>query len=187
MPITGNVRLAAVVYGPGFKIDDFLGRVANRLAAEGVKMAGLLQDNAAAEAGVCAAMTLTDLASGKRVRISQELGSQAEGCRLDPQGLAEAGVLVDRPLGREIELLLLNRFGTAEAEGGGLRSAFVRAMEAGVPLLTAVRPPYMEAWLKFHGGFASDLPTNLDAVVAWCGAAVGDLRAARQAELSAAD
>jgi Protein of unknown function (DUF2478) len=187
MTTTGSVRLAGVVYSPGFKIDDFLGRVAGVLAAEGVKMAGLLQENAGAEAGVCAAMTLTDLATGRRFRISQELGSQAEGCRLDPQGLAEAGVLLDRPLGRAVELLLLNRLGTAEAEGGGLRSVFVRAMEAGVPLLTAVRPPYLEAWLKFHGGLACDLPTELDTVLAWCRNAVGELRAARQAELSAAD
>ena len=89
-------------------------------------------------------MTLVDLGSQRRVRISQDLGTQAEGCRLDAQGLAEIGALLDRPLGRDVELLMLNRFGTAE--GGGLRSAFVRAMEAGVPVLTAVRPPYIEAW-----------------------------------------
>jgi hypothetical protein len=149
-------------------------------------MAGVLQENASADAGVCAAMTLIDLASRKSFRISQALGSQAEGCRLDPQGLAEVGVLLDRPLDRDVELLLLNHFGTAEAEGGGLRSAFVRAMEAGIPVLTAVRPPYAEAWLKFHGGLAVDLPTDINRVLAWCRTAVGDLRAARQAELSTA-
>jgi hypothetical protein len=80
---------------------------------------------------------------------------------------------------------MLNRFGKAEAEGGGLRSAFVRAMEAGVPVLTAVRPPYFEAWSKFHGRLAVDLPTDLDAVLAWCRASVQELRAARRSELSA--
>ena len=58
--------------------------------------------------------------------------------------------------------MMLNRFGKAEAEGGGLRSAFVRAMEAGIPVLTAVRPPYIEAWSKFHGRLAVDLPADLD-------------------------
>ena len=183
MAITGTVRLAAVVYDAGFKIDDFLTRVADRLGADRVIMAGVLQENAGD--GFCSAMTLVDLASRRRFRISQDLGSQAEGCRLDAHGLAEIGALLDRPLGHDVELLMLNRFGKAEAEGGGLRSAFVRAMEADVPVLTAVRPPYIEAWSKFHGRLAVDLPTDLDAVLAWCRASVQELRAARQTEMSA--
>jgi len=184
MTITGSARLAAIVYDAGFKIDDLLSRIAERLRADHIKMAGVLQENTGDADGVCAAMTLVDLSSRGRFRISQELGSQAEGCRLDAQGLAEIGALLDRPLGRDVELLMLNRFGTAEAEGGGLRSAFVRAMEAGVPVLTAVRPPYIEAWSKFHGGLAFNLPSDLDAVLAWCQASVRELRTARRSELS---
>lgn len=185
MTITGTVRLAAIVYDAGFRIDDLLARTAGRLRADHINMAGVLQENAGDAAGVCSAMTLVDLTSLGRFRISQDLGSQAEGCRLDPHGLTEIGVLLDRPLGRDVELLMLNRFGKAEAEGGGLRSAFVRAMEAGVPVLTAVRPPYIEAWSKFHGRLAVDLPTDLDAVLAWCRTSVQELRAARQSEMSA--
>ena len=187
MTITGTVRLAAVVYDAGFKIDDFLTRVANRLRADRISMAGVLQENARDAAGVCSAMTLVDLTSRGRFRISQDLGSQAEGCRLDAQGLAEIGALLDRPLDRDIELLVLNRFGKAEAEGGGLRSAFVRAMEAGIPLLTVVRSPYTEAWSEFHGGLAINLTPDLDQVIAWCRDAVREvreLRATRRTELS---
>lgn len=184
MTISGTVRLAAVVYDAGFKIDDFLTRVADRLGADRINMAGVLQENAGDEAGVCSAMTLVDLTSRGRFRISQDLGSQAEGCRLDAHGLAEIGALLDRPLGHDVDLLMLNRFGKAEAEGGGLRSAFVRAMEAGVPVLTAVRPPYIEAWSRFHGRLAVDLPSDFDAVLAWCRASVRELRAARRDELS---
>jgi Protein of unknown function (DUF2478) len=183
MTITGTVQLAAIVYDVGFRIDDLLTRIADRLRADRINLAGVLQENAGD--GVCSAMTLVDLASRGRFGISQDLGSQAEGCRLDARGLAEIGALLDRPLGRDVELLMLNRFGNAEAEGGGLRSAFVRAMEAGVPVLTAVRPPYIEAWSKFHGRLAVDLPTDLDAVLAWCRASVQELRAARQSEMSA--
>ena len=78
-------------------------------------------------------MTLVDLTSRSRFRISQDLGSQAEGCRLDARGIAEIGPLLERTLNQDVELIVLNRFGKAEAEGGGLRSAFVRAMEAGIP------------------------------------------------------
>jgi len=185
MTISGTVRLAAVVYESGFKIDGLLTRVADRLLADHVNMAGVLQENTGDTAGVCSAMTLVDLTSRGRFQISQELGSQAEGCRLDAQGLAEIGAVLDRPLGPDVELLMLNRFGKAEAEGGGLRSAFVRAMDAGIPVLTAVRSPYIEAWTDFHGRLAVDLPTELDAVLAWCRASVQELRAARRSALSA--
>jgi len=46
----GTVRLAAVVYDAGFKIDDFLTRAADRLRADRVNMAGVLQENAATTA-----------------------------------------------------------------------------------------------------------------------------------------
>jgi hypothetical protein len=186
--MTGRVRLAGILYDAGFKIDDFLARVAERLRADGINLAGVVQENAADTSGVCAAMILVDLSSRERFRISQDLGRQAEGCRLDAQGLAKIGALLDRPLGKDVELMLLNRFGVAEAEsGGGLRSAFVRAMEAGVPVLTAVRPPYVEAWMKFHGRLAVDLPTDFDTVLAWCRNAVRERRAERRGALSPAD
>ncbi len=79
MTIMGTVRLAAVVYDAGFGIDDFLTRVADRLHADRINLAGVLRKNARDDAGVCSAMTLIDLTSGGRYRISQDLGSQAEG------------------------------------------------------------------------------------------------------------
>ena len=91
MTTTGTVWLAAVVYDAGFKIDDFLGRIAGRLRADRTNLAGVLQENARDDTGVCSAMTLVDLGSQRRFRISQDLDTQAEGRRLDAQGLAEIG------------------------------------------------------------------------------------------------
>jgi nucleoside-triphosphatase THEP1 len=184
MTINGAMRLAAVIYRSGFRIDDFLARIADLLRADQVKLAGVLQENASDAAGVCSAMTLIDLTSRSRVRISQELGSQAEGCRLDARGIAEIGPLIERTVNQDAELIILNRFGRAEAEGGGLRSAFARAMDAGIPTLTAVREPYIEAWSQFHGRFAIDLPADLATVLAWCRVSVRQLWAARRSEMS---
>ena len=186
MTISGTVRLAAIGYQSGFKIDDFLRHVTDRLRADHISLGGTLQENTGGGEGLCSAMTLIDLASQRRVKISQDLGLQSEGCRLDAHGLSEIGALLERTLDQQIELLVLNRFGTAEAEGGGLRSTFVRAIDAGIPILTAVRPPYIEAWAEFHGGLAVDLPADLDRVLAWCGGAVRELRAARRTVLSPA-
>jgi hypothetical protein len=180
-----TVRLAAVVYESGFKIDEFLAQLADLLRAGHVKVVGVLQENARDVAGFCSAMTLVDLTSRSRFRISQDLGSQAEGCRLDARGIAEIGPLLERTLDQGVEVIILNRFGKAEAEGDGLRSAFVRAMEAGIPTVTAVREPYIEAWSQFHGRLAVDLAPNFDAVLAWCREAVRQVRSARHSELPA--
>jgi Protein of unknown function (DUF2478) len=186
MTMTGSIRLAAVLYETGFRIDDFLAGVVDQLRAEQVIIGGALQENARDAAGLCSAMTLIDLTTQHRLGISQALGTQAEGCRLDPHGLTEMGALLDRNVGRNVELLILNRFGKAEAEGRGLRSVFARGIEAGVPILTAVRPPYTQAWSEFHGGLAADLRPDIAPVVAWCLSAVRELRVARGTELPSA-
>ena len=129
--------------------------------------------------------------AGLVAAIESAIGAKASvGVGMPGTIVAETGLVKNsnstwlnhRPLGRDVELLILNRFGTAE--GGSLRSAFVRAMEAGVPVLTAVRPPYIEAWSKFHGRLAVDLATDPDAVLAWCRVSVRESRAARRSEMS---
>ncbi len=186
MTVTGGMRLAAIRYEAGFRIDEFLARVAKQLRAEDIRLGGALQENAPGADGRCAGMSLVDLATRTRFHISQDLGSQAEGCRLDTQGLAEFVVLFDRASQKNVELLILNRFGRAESEGGGLRPVFAHAVEAGIPVLIAVRAPYTNAWAQFHAHLASDLPTDLDTVLAWCRKSVRLLRAARRAQLSPA-
>jgi hypothetical protein len=51
--------------------------------------------------------------------------------------------------------------------GRGLLRCFAAALEAGVPVLTAVRDPYAEAWRAFHGGLAHDLPADGLRVISW--------------------
>ena len=187
MEMANNVRIAAVVFEGGFAIDEFLGEIAKHLRAEGVRLGGAVQENLReADGAPCSAMVLTELKSQRRFLISQKLGAQAQGCRLDAGGLAEAGVALDASIHGDLDLMLMNRFGVAEAEGRGLRPIFARAIEAGIPLLTAVRPPYTEEWAEFHGGLAVDLPPQVEPVLAWCRESVLLTRAARQAEPAAA-
>lgn len=159
--------LAAVVYQAGFHVDEFLAEIARRLAAQGMRLGGVVQENAGPRSA-CAAMTLVDLASRGRFGISQDLGMAAAGCRLDPRGLADAESPLAAMMSADPDLIILNKFGKAEAEGGGLRGILVRAIEREIPVLTAVRPPYTEAWERFHGGLAVALPPEAEAVQAWC-------------------
>ena len=175
------MTLAAIIYEKGFLIDDFMTEVAVRLSADGVRVRGLVQENFGDDPN-SSVMILVGLGSSGRFGISQDLGTQAQGCRLDPHGLADAGGRIDQELAGSIDLLVLNKFGKAEAEqGAGLRSTVARAIEFGVPVLTAVRPPYTEAWDAFHGGMSAALPPELEAVLAWCREAVAGRRSGRDA------
>ena len=67
------------------------------------------------------------------------------------------------------------------------RSTVSRALDVGLPVLTAVRPPYTAGWADFHGGLAVELAPDLDAVLAWCRAAATMRRAAGDIAVTAAD
>ncbi|MCF8475776.1 MAG: DUF2478 domain-containing protein [Pseudolabrys sp.] len=184
MMIAGTVRLAAVIYQAGLQGDEVLAHAVKFLRSDRVITGGVLQENGRGPAGSCTAMSLVDIRSQRRFSISQELGSQAQGCRLDASGLSEVAVMLDQTLDHDIELLVLNRFGKAEAEGGGLRTVFARAMESGIPLLTAVRSPHAAAWSEFHGGLAIDLTPELNPVLNWCRESVRELKMLRCTRLS---
>lgn len=175
--------LAAIVYDPDFSIDELVLATAHVLRSEGARLRGVVQENAGSAS--CAAMTLVDLATGERFAISQHLGTEARGCRLDPRGLADVAARIDAAVNEDFDLLVLNKFGKAETEGNGLRSTFARAISVGKPVLSSVREPYLEAWSRFHGGLAADLPPRLETVVAWCRRAIGEKRF-RPAESNAA-
>jgi len=165
--------LAAVLYESGFPIDDFLADIAQALNADGVRLGGVIQKNPCEHDRSCTEMVLTNLTTGSKVVISQNLGADAQGCRLDAGSLAGVDALLDQTVERA-NFLILNKFGTAEAEGGGLRGTFARAIELEIPILTAVRPPYVDAWLQFHGGLATDLKPEFDTVLAWCRQAISN-------------
>jgi|RhiMethySRZTD1v2_1073278.scaffolds.fasta_scaffold769169_2 Protein of unknown function (DUF2478)/DSBA-like thioredoxin domain len=51
--------------------------------------------------------------------------------------------------------------------GRGLVRRFSAAIEAGVAVLTGVRPPYDQAWCAFHGGCAHDLAPKMQEIIDW--------------------
>jgi len=66
-----------------------------------------------------------------------------------------------------VHLLVINRFGRAGSLGRGLLGCFAAALEVGVPVLTAVRGPYAEAWRAFRGELGQGLPADGSRVIAW--------------------
>ena len=167
-----NLPIAAVTYERDTRVDLLLEQVARQLSADGVRVAGYVQRESGGDDGCCAEMELEDLATGERTRISQPLGAEARGCRLDPQAMAAlCGRFIEYSLAGA-ELVVLNRFGKGEAEGQGFRRIIEEAVAGGVPVLTAVHPTYAADFDAFGGGAAAQLPRDREAVLAWCRAAL---------------
>lgn len=165
--MTKNAPLAAIRFDEG-DIDAFLTGISEALDLSGLRIRGALQSRGAVgDECHCADMDLTTIQSDRKFRISQPLGNGSRGCRLHPGALAECASFIETELRAGADLLVLNRFGRGESEGRGFRDLIGAAITLGIPVLTAVRPAYVDAWAAFGGGIACDLPMERAAVLNW--------------------
>lgn len=161
------LKLAAVIYGPEDDIDGFLATFATDLIREGHRIGGVVQRNAKGQCGPHDLMQLIDLMTGRAIPICQALGMGAVSCKLDPGGLADAAVCVSRAIAEDVELVVVNKFSTQEAGGGGLRAEIADAVVAGLPILTAVPEKCYDAWIAFTGGYGTTLVCERRIVEDW--------------------
>lgn len=164
---SGNVTLAAIHFARGVDVDALLLEACDALRARGLRLGGVIQRASGALGECSASVRVVDLRSGKAYDIWEERGACASGCRLDERGLIDAEATIKATITEGVDLVVLNRFGRAESLGRGLTACFAAAIEAGVPVLTAVRAPYDEAWHAFHGGLGQDLPADREQVTGW--------------------
>lgn len=141
------------------------------LAGRGVPLAGTVQSNAPrADRQVCD-MDVRVLPDGPVLRISQDLGTGARGCRLDGGALETAVAEVARRLDGAA-ILVVNKFGKQEALGRGLVPVIAEAASRGLPLLVGVNGLNLPAFLDFADGLAQPLPADPAAIADWALAAV---------------
>ena len=163
-----STPLAAIHYPRRYDIDRLLVDVCSELSKAGLRLGGLVQISTGGAGGCATSMHIRDLASGETFNIWDERGPCAKGCRLDERGLAQASLVIDKAIADKVDFIVINRFGRAESLGRGLIDNFARAVDASIPVLSAVRAPYDEAWQVFHGGMGIKLPTDQDAICQWC-------------------
>lgn len=160
-------RVAAVLYRPQDDIDALLDDFAQDLMRKGERVGGIVQRNIKDSGGCQVGMQAIDLLTGREISICQPLGSGAMSCRLDPGGLAEAGVAISRAIHEDVALVVINKFSKQEASGHGLRDEFAEAITAGIPVLTAVPESYSKAWATFTGGIGTTLACDRRAIEGW--------------------
>ena len=138
--------------------DQVLGQIAAHFKQTDKDVRGYFQSRGTKAASVeHSEMSLTDLSDGSKRKISLARGKQARGCHLDGGSLVEAANALKQQLFTHPDLLIINRFGHAEADGGGMREVIATALELNIRTIVAYRSKFHAEWLAFQGGIAADL------------------------------
>jgi nucleoside-triphosphatase THEP1 len=152
---------------PGRGANDlFLAQVVESLQGR-LRMSGTVQTNTARADRQKCDMDLRLLSSGEVLRISEDRGALARGCTLDTSVLAQAVVATEAALPCA-DILIVNKFGKTEAEGGGFAPLIGAAICMDLPVLVGVNGLNLPAFEGFADGLATALPTNIPTVIDWC-------------------
>ncbi|MCX7319638.1 MAG: DUF2478 domain-containing protein [Hyphomicrobiales bacterium] len=128
--------LAALVYDDSHDPDALLRAFADALNGQGIRAVGLVQighrDHDVAK------LDAVLLHSGEQLRLFQDLGPGATGCKLDVGQLLDAGSRVAEAIDAGADVVIINRFGKQECEGKGLAYLIARALSDAIPVVIAV-------------------------------------------------
>lgn len=164
----GHARpVAAIVYPNEVYPDAVFSSLVQRGRERGLTLAGVLQHQAVADGDRRCDVVLEDLATGHRTALFENRGPGARGCRLDEAALAEATARVEGSLDHVPQLLVLNKFGKVECEGGGLRDLIASAIDRGIPVVIGIPERNLDAWRSFAGEFAIELRDDAGQVTEW--------------------
>ncbi len=159
--------VAAIVYADEVYPDALFKTLVLRSRTLGLTLAGVLQHQAFEGGNRRCDVILEDLATGHRTALFENRGAGARGCRLDEAALAEATARVEGSLENAPQLLVLNKFGKVECEGGGLRDLIASAIDREIPVVIGVPRCNLAAWRDFAGEFAIELPDHAREVERW--------------------
>jgi nucleoside-triphosphatase THEP1 len=165
MTVTGTPTIAALVPADDENADLVLHAFIAAVQRRGQRVRGLVQEMCSTEHGC--SVSLIDLENGQRYGISQNLGRHSTSCTVDPQGLAEASVVLRRIADEGADLAVFNRFSGMEAGGEGFANEMLEIMSRDIPTLVIVREKWLPAWREFTGGLACELRPDVAALDAW--------------------
>lgn len=139
--------------------DRFLTDIVARLRSLEIRVAGTVQSNVERPDRAKCDMDIFVLPDGPVLRISEDRGDLARGCRLDAGVLEDAVLGVTRELPRA-EMLIVNKFGKQEAEGRGMAPLIAEALGSGLPVLLGVNGLNVQAFRTFAAGLGTALPAD---------------------------
>jgi nucleoside-triphosphatase THEP1 len=163
----------AYTMAPGRGDTDLLmAACATQLQQQGLRLCGTVQINTTTTDCDPCDMDVRVLPDGPVLRISQALGREARGCRLDPAALETAVGLVAAELARGADVLIVNKFGKHEAEGRGFRDVIAEALSRDIPVIVGLNSLNKAAFLAFSDGLAEEVEPDPAALLHWLASAV---------------
>ena len=160
--------IASLPYGEGGYPDRLLEAVVRYFQNKGFRVAGVIQHDLAREGRSRCDMSLEELISGTRIALSEDRGEGASGCRIDQQGLIAAAALIEDSLDAgKVDLLVINKFGKVESEGGGFRDVIAKAAMLGIPTAIGVPLRNLDAFNMFADSLHAQVPLDVKTLVNW--------------------
>jgi hypothetical protein len=158
--------LAAVVYGPHEDPDRLFIDFADDLSRSGCHPVGLIQVGRGCRSQD-PSLGVVLLPGGNVVPLVGDLPPCTTGCRLDARRLASVAKQLAGVISSGSDLVIINRFGRMEAEGGGLADLITRAICADIPVLIAVPEHRFAALVRFADGMNVRLACRREALDRW--------------------
>ncbi|ABD89964.1 DUF2478 domain-containing protein [Rhodopseudomonas palustris] len=168
--ISATPKILAIVYTDGGVASPYIAELGYRLREVGTSVAGIVQYKSSLPRPSRCAIEVEELSSRFVLQLSEDEADQPFGCRIDPEALAEAAALIAAALRKNPDVVILNKFGRLEAEGGGLREIIAEAILLGTPLIAGVPRRNLAPWRAFTKGLAEEISIGSTRLYQWLAA-----------------
>ena len=166
-----NPPIAGIVYERGAPIRDVMKTFVRALCDADVNVHGILQempahmDPATAGCGVDA----IDIKTGEHVALVRPTQYELDNniCSMNVAMLAEASMILRRALEDRADIVVVEKFGKHEKDGGGLSDDLMAVMADNIPTVVSVPQIELDSWQSFTGGLSTQLPCDLDQILTW--------------------
>jgi len=162
----GAGRMLGLQGGTSLGVQELLRKLAWQWQAQGLRIAGVVEEQAEGTRKGAGGVVLRSLVSGAEYALYQDLGPLSTACCLDPGGVSEACQAALDDIARS-DVVVLSKFGKLEADGGGLLDAFIVAAEHNRPVLTSVSSLFGERYLEFVGPWGALAPPEEGLLHTW--------------------
>jgi nucleoside-triphosphatase THEP1 len=164
---TGRPSILALVYSDGAAACRMISELGYRLRDTGVAVAGIVAYHATRDGTPRCDMEIEELTSRIILQLADDQTPQASGCRIDPAAMQDAAALISAAFQKCPELLIVNKFGQLEADGGGLAEVITEAVDLGIPVMVGVPERHIARWRELTGGLADEAMIDSPRVQQW--------------------
>ena len=164
-----QVLFAATVYTPKTGDRKSLHRFVETLKQQGVNVAGIIQKKKPMGKGEMSEVMAVDIRTGQQHSLNKPTRDSWENreCSLDTTVLTQTTEILRSAVTDKVDLIVVEKFGDEEKNGGGLCDEILNGIASGVPFLVAVPETNLDEWTKRTGGTGTALTFDESALQSW--------------------